>query len=123
MDTTATVNEYPAARVRQTPNCSNFFEAGPLQANGSGHWRQLRHTQRQPLDAMAREVDLGPGVVAGAFQGLYRAFAKFGVKNLHAGAQTMRRSRFLNRHRGRREFGIIYIKLSSSPRVSLACSS
>ena len=33
------------------------------------HHRQFRHTQRQPFGAMAREVDLGAGIVARAFNG------------------------------------------------------
>ena len=33
------------------------------------HHRQLRHTQRQPLGAVAGEVDLGAGIVTRAFNG------------------------------------------------------
>jgi len=47
---------------------------------GSRQRRELGHTQRQPLDTVAREVDLGAGVVATAFQCQHRAFAKLGVK-------------------------------------------
>jgi len=53
------------------------------------HRRQLGHTQRQPLGAVAREVDLRAGVVARTFQREHRALAKLGVEHLHAQAQTM----------------------------------
>ena len=43
--------------------------------------RQLRHRKRQPLHAVAAEVDLGSGVVAVAFQRDDHALAKLGVEH------------------------------------------
>ena len=48
------------------------------------HHRQLGNAQRQPFAAVAREVHLGAGVVAGAFDGQHAAFAEFGVEHLAA---------------------------------------
>ncbi len=45
------------------------------------HHRQLRHAQRQPLGAVAGEVDLDTGIVARAFNGQHLAFAKLGVEH------------------------------------------
>ena len=60
--------------------------------------REFSHTQGHPLHAVAREVNLGFGVVAQALQRQQLAFAKFGMKHLHAGAQTMCRCGFLLRN-------------------------
>ena len=46
--------------------------------------RQLGHTQRQPLHAVAREVDLRPRIVTHTFERHHGAFAKLGVEHLHA---------------------------------------
>jgi len=46
--------------------------------------RQLRHRQRQPLDAVAREVDLRPRIVPAALQRQHRALAELVVEDLHA---------------------------------------
>ena len=59
------------------------------------HHRQLRHTQRQPLGAVAGEVDLGARIVARAFNGQHLAFAKLGVEHRDACAQAVRRRGFL----------------------------
>src|SRR5665647_2167236 len=48
---------------------------------------QLGQAQGQPLDAMTREVDLGACIIGHAFERLHRAFAKLGVKDLHADPQ------------------------------------
>ena len=49
------------------------------------HHRQLGHRQRQPLDAVARKVDLGACVVAAALDRQHAAFAELVVEHRHAG--------------------------------------
>lgn len=45
------------------------------------HHRQFSNRQRQPFAAVAREVHLGAGIVAHAFDGQDAAFAKLGVEH------------------------------------------
>ena len=59
---------------------------------------QLGDAQRQPLHAVAREVDLGSGVVANAFEHQDLAFTKLGVKDVDTRFKAVRRRFALGRH-------------------------
>ena len=77
------------ATTGSTLSSSHWREsAGALHAADRLNRRQLGDAQRQPLGAVAWEVDLRTGIVPGALQRQHLAFAKFGMEHRHAHAQT-----------------------------------
>ena len=61
-----------------------------LPALPSVHRRQLCNREREPLHAVAAEVDLRPCVVAQALERDDHAFAELGVEHALAGVQPLR---------------------------------
>lgn len=55
-------------------------------SRGLVDWRQLGHAERQPLETVAAEVDLGTRIVTRAFQRQHLTLTKLVVKHPHAGA-------------------------------------
>ncbi len=85
----AQVKEEPEGRGTRSKTHSQTDLERAQKRPSSGHWRQLGHTQRQPLGSMAWEVDLRPRIAPRAFQRQHRAFAKLGMEHQHAQTQAV----------------------------------
>lgn len=77
------------SRARSITTRAGMTRDQPPPNPASFHHGQFSHSQRQPLNAMAREINLRTSIVTDTFNRLNLAFAKLGVKNLDPGPDAV----------------------------------